>query len=166
MKFFGTLYVDLDGVLVDFYRGAEKVLGHPFHHFNKDEMSKKDRDTILGTHETFWKDLPPMPNWWNLWKILRKYDPHILTAVPHWDDRYVYKGKRHWVKQYLHVIPKRVHIVFRHEKHDYAKSGSTQNLLIDDSPKNIDEFVTAGGLGILHKDIPSTTRALQDFGIT
>ncbi len=69
----------------------------------------------------------------------------------------VKRQKKVWLKS--HGIDFKANIVpGRHLKADYAKSDI---ILIDDTTDVIDDFNTAGGIGILHKDTAKTIKTVQ-----
>ncbi len=158
------IYVDLDQVLVDFYAGAEKLLGYDFNSVIG-TPKEAERNRILGTTPLFWEMLPPMPDYRVLWDYLLPLQPHVLSASPNWRDDYVHYGKRKWLVRYLGISGDRIHIVERKDKALYAQSQGQQNLLIDDHPGNIERFIERGGIGILHNDAHSTIAQLQNLGI-
>jgi FMN phosphatase YigB (HAD superfamily) len=160
---YGIIYCDMDGVLVDFLGGAEKVLGHAFEAPYQDKKEKFERKYKIAQTEDFWANLPLMKNSMTLWNYINKYNAHILTAYADWDDN-SRKGKRDWVEKHLHLPLNRFHAVARDEKKDYATSGNKQNILIDDYEKNIKEFNAAGGIGIHHVNIRVTIRKLKELG--
>ena len=88
-----TIYCDMDMVLCDFLKSAEKVLGKPF--------PKADRTTrwpmISGT-KNFWADLDWMPGSKRLWQFIDKYDAHILSAYST-KDANSRKGKMDWLRK-------------------------------------------------------------------
>ena len=57
-----------------------------------------------------------------------------------------------------------IHLVLRAQKKDYATSDEKPNVLIDDYIKNIREWESAGGIGILHKDVGKTINELKRLG--
>ena len=160
---YGTLFCDMDGVLVDFLRGAEDVLGHPFDSPYVDKVAKEERRKLVMSHQGFWGKLPPMPDYRVLWNYIQRYDPEILTATASWDE-HCGSGKLQWLDKYLKLPHTRIHVVKREQKQLFAKSGIRQNVLIDDHPKNILEFTAAGGLGIHHVNAKVTIMKLKEIG--
>jgi 5'(3')-deoxyribonucleotidase len=163
------LYSDADGVLVDFIKGAEKVLGHAWEppHGHHDHPTKNEKGLLVNQHEKFWETLPEMPDFTTLWRFLEKYQPNILTAVPSWphDFAEVEHGKRAWFRRHIPSLPqRRIYVVHREDKAQYATSGRTKNILIDDHVKNVQEFTAAGGIGILHHNAKSTIILLKNLG--
>lgn len=164
------IYCDMDGVLVDFVRGSQSILGHAFESSVLDSVKEQDYDVILGLQERFWEELPPMPDMRQLWRYINKYHANILSAKASWERKrntkeYSRIGKLVWVKQHLQIPMERIHIVRRDQKQDYAVSEQGQNILIDDHPKNIREFTAAGGIGIHHVSAEMTIRTLQQLGL-
>ena len=158
------IYSDSDGVICDFYAGAEKVIGKKW---KKDHLSRIEQGVILNQHETFWETLPPMPDWESYWSHIKKYHPHILTAVPGWDHDFqeVERGKREWYRRHIPELPQdRIHVVYRKDKALYAKNGHIQNILIDDHEQNVQEFEAAGGIGIYHVSAKVTILKLKKLG--
>jgi hypothetical protein len=159
----GIIYCDMDGVLVDFLAGAEKVLGHHFDAPYNDKKDKIARKAKIASHDNFWADLPPMKDFKTLWKVIDKYDAHILTAYAEWDSSSI-EGKKLWVKKHLNLPMDRFHAVKREEKQDYTKDGDKKNILIDDYIKNIKEFDNADGIGIHHVSARVSLLKLRELG--
>lgn len=161
------LYSDSDGVICDFYAGAERVLGHPWGEKHGTTKKSIDQGLLVDKHEKFWETLPPMPDWKVYWNFIEKFHPHILTAVPAWDHDFqeVEDGKWKW---YQHHIPSlsrdRFHVVYRKDKSQFARNGKVRNILIDDHPDNIREFEMAGGIGIHHVSAKVTILKLKELG--
>jgi len=162
---YGIIYCDMDGVLVDFLRGAEQALGHPFEAPTQDVKEKEMRKAHIENIPHFWHNLPVMAGGLSLWSHINKYDAHILTAYAEWDKNSK-AGKEAWVKKNLGLTDmKRFHPVLRHQKKDYAvdKNGKP-NILIDDYIKNIKEFEQAGGIAIHHVNVKVTLLKLRELG--
>ena len=60
----------------------------------------------------------------------------------------------------------RIYAVLRKHKANFAKDGrdGRPNLLIDDHPKNIAQFKSAGGIGVIHKSASQTIKDLKEIG--
>ena len=161
------IYSDSDGVICDFYAGAEKLLGHSWNYHQVDELSKLEQARIINRHEAFWETLPSMPDWIAYWNFIAPYHHHILTAVPQWDHHFdeVRRGKVEWYRRHIPALPaSRIHVVYRADKAKFATHGETQNILIDDHRKNIQEFEDAGGIGIYHVSAKVTILKLKSLG--
>ena len=159
-----AIYSDSDGVIADFHAGARKVLGRNF-----DNKTRAEDGARVNAVLNFWDTLPPMPDLELYWALIRKYDPHILTAVPSYpwefDWQQVDRGKRLWYRKHLPQIPQRnIHIVERQDKRKYARQGSVRNILIDDHKQNTDEFEAAGGIGVHHVSARVTILKLKEIG--
>jgi 5'(3')-deoxyribonucleotidase len=145
-----TIYVDMDGVLADFFGDWAKLMGKD--HWTKiDDISpalQKIRDT-----EDFWLNLPLTDNAKNLLMLIKdvKGEYNILSS-PLPDDPNSEPHKREWIKKNLNFfLPKDV--IITHDKARYATTeDGTPNILIDDYGQNIQKWESAGGVGFKHKD--------------
>ena len=61
-----------------------------------------------------------------------------------------------------------INIVRRRDKQDFAMKGSDLGrrpaILIDDYPKNVQQFKAAGGIGIVHSSASNTISQLKRLG--
>jgi len=151
------IYCDMDGVLVD-------LLGSIKRHLGTTKLNQGILDDFFnseaGQGTEFWADAGWESGGKQLWKYIKQYDPHILSACPSVcnKDIKVIKGKTKWCQKNLKIDPSKVHIVQRREKKDFAKKDV---ILIDDHSKNIREWEAAGGTGVVHKNVNSTIKELK-----
>jgi hypothetical protein len=158
------IYCDMDGVLVDFEKGALKALNAGKEPLDV-ALKKPDAKKKIADTNGFWENLEQMPDAMKLWNFINRYEPRILTAYPTWDEGGKH-GKKIWVDKHLKLPHDRFFPVKRIEKQDYAKDTKTgmPNLLIDDHKKNIQEFEAAGGIGVLHINANDTISKLKKLG--
>ena len=148
------VYCDMDGVLVNLYKGIHTVIGNT-------NPSKEQMNAFFysdaGTSTAFWANLPWQRDGKALWKQLQRYNTHILSACPSicGDDAAVIKGKKMWCKTNLGIDTSRIHVVQRRQKKDFAKEGV---ILVDDNRKTCAEFSSAGGIGIYHTGSSKTIK--------
>ena len=96
---------------------------------------------------------------------ISKYKPHILSAyVEQTFDPNCIPGKSHWARTKLGLSAGRINLVTRRQKQLYAKSGGQPAILIDDYPKNTNQFTARGGIGIHHTSYANTIRQLKKLG--
>jgi hypothetical protein len=158
------IYCDMDGVLCDFIKAAEKLTGV---HISKwmEEPDKKEKWKPIIAKKDFWHTLPWMPGGQQLWSYINNYQPHILSAyVEHANDPNCIPGKRHWAKSHLAIPDSRINLVKRREKQNYAMLNGEPTLLIDDYIKNINQFKARGGIAIHHISAASTITQLKSLG--
>ena len=145
-----TIYVDMDGVLADFFGAWAKLM-------DKDHWTKIDdimpalqkiRDT-----ENFFLDLPLTANAKNLLSLIKDVKgEYVILSSPLPDDPNSEPHKREWIKKNLNFFPPK-DVIITHDKARYAKmQDGTPNILIDDYGKNIQSWEAAGGIGFKHKD--------------
>ena len=70
-----SIYCDMDGVLVDFMKGADAAVGGSFVNTKKAERWDKVHQV-----KGFWENLDWMPGSKRLYQLIIKYDSHILSA--------------------------------------------------------------------------------------
>ena len=93
----------------------------------------------------------------SIWKKTKNLDNvKILTGGKNLTDDSISMGKRNWVKKNLGKHSDDVIVESKKEK--YASPGS---LLVDDTPKNVENFKAAGGQAILHTSKKETINSLN-----
>lgn len=154
------IYLDLDGVFVDFYGNAERLIGHPYK-----AVSGAHAWGILDKVPALFRDLPALPDAAQLWQGVRDVaDLHhvtvrVLSALPQLTKELVSapQDKEHWVRTHLSPMPE-VNLV--HGGENKAVFATPHAVLIDDLPRNIDAWRAAGGIGILHCSAEQTLAEL------
>lgn len=137
-----VVYLDMDGVLADFDAGYRKRFGK-----SADLHAKDDPNTgkLVGTD--FFATLPKLPEADKLVaavvKLFGGYS--ICTSPLRGDHENSGQHKTQWIKDNLSPQPDK--IVVTGKKDSYAKG---INVLVDDKPKNIDNWNSRGGVGILY----------------
>ena len=146
----GIVYLDMDGVLVNFVKGLEsKGIKYPYD--DSTLYSYMDKH-----YEEIFLDLPSMLTsklFFDLYKE-NKGRVKFLTAVPkHWTFSMHAAGaiaKKKWLKSYIGdsfdekdaiVVPT------KYDKQNYAVVDGVVNYLVDDHPGTIREFIGKGGNG-------------------
>ena len=153
-----SIYCDMDMVLCDFLKGAERVIGMPFSLANKQGRWEKITDT-----KDFWANLEWMPGAKKIVQSIMRYDAHILSAYSTKDPN-SQSGKMKWLSKNTNFKRGNIHLVQRAQKASYAQTDGKPNVLIDDYIKNIKEWENKGGIGIHHTAVPKTLNELKRLG--
>ena len=158
------LYCDMDGVLADFKKGAERVTGVPISKWMN--LTKQDKWNPIRNDNTFWETLPWMSDGKQLWNYIKKHSPDILSAyIDRNIDPKCIPGKQKWCKKELGLSGARVNLVKRSQKQNYAQTGyRSPAVLIDDYKPNTDQFTRRGGIGIYHTSASNSIRQLKQLG--
>jgi len=164
-----SLYLDLDGVLVNFDDGYMKLAGKSIIQTAKDEGDKAARNKYLDAGSQYWENLEWIEGGKEIWNTASSLfnAVYILSSVGTTDPvrgKPVDEGKRRWLKKNIPSIDlSNVFIVGgSHMKKTYSAKNA---VLVDDMPKNINEWNQAGGIGILHnsKHYKKTIESLKDI---
>ena len=157
------IYVDMDGVLVDFFGAWTKMMGvdNWKQIKNVDTALQKIRDK-----DDFWLTLKPTKNAGKLLAIIKKIkgEYNILSA-PLAGDPKAEPHKREWIAKYLKIFPPKK-VIITADKQKYAtQPDGTPNILIDDFGQNVAKWEGAGGVGFKHKDhkFERTATQLADY---
>ena len=153
-----SIYCDMDGVLVDFIKGADAAVGDSF--VNADKATRWDK---IHQVKGFWENLDWMPGAKRLCQLIIKYDSHILSAYTS-RNPISRTGKMKWLVKNTNFKKSNINLVFRSYKQKFATTDEKPNILIDDYDKNIQEWETRGGIGILHTDVGKTINELKRLG--
>ena len=147
------IYVDMDGVLADFFGEWAKLMD--VDHFSDINKQHDINDALQKIRDTddFWLKLPILPEAKNLLNLIKKVrGEYSICTSPLADDPNSEKHKRTWVEKNLAFFPpKEVHVTHNKPQFATAKDG-TPNILIDDYGVNINAWEAAGGIGFKYKD--------------
>ena len=189
----GAIYCDMDGVLVDFERGAVELINAELEKAQDSTWSspaKSIRSSVRRVHKdlgpdyrvtlgddlrankgiknlsyavvgrdpgTFFRNLQPLPDGISqLWPFLNALGVpvHILSDPINGSGEggTAADGKRDWVK-ILEPAPSTVEIQAAIDKPNFAIDPITgkPNVLVDDKAATVVEWISRGGIGILHE---------------
>jgi 5'(3')-deoxyribonucleotidase len=144
------IYVDMDGVLADFFGEWARLMD------KENWRDIKDVSPALAkirATDNFWLNLPLLPQAKKLLAMIKqvKGEYNICTS-PLADDPNSIPHKREWIEKNLSFFPPK-NVYITHNKPQYATNNNgTPNILIDDYGVNIDAWEAAGGIGIKHND--------------
>jgi 5'(3')-deoxyribonucleotidase len=144
-----TVYLDMDGVLADFFGGLEK-----FYKVTHWKMLKEQ--SILGLKDTdFFNTLDSFYTAGLLIEQVQKMSEGDwgICSSPLRDDHY---NSAYWKRRWLDDrcwLPSIDKLIFTTRKHRYAvnKLDGKPNILIDDKPSNVDAWNQAGGIAIRYQ---------------
>ena len=145
------IYVDMDGVLADFFSRWEEITGKHWRDIQGDDVQPALQ--AIRDDDDFWLDLKMTANAKNLLSLIKqvKGEYKILSA-PLAGDKKAIPHKKEWVKNNLGFFPP-TEVIIDADKAKYAKQpDGTPNILIDDFGSNINKWEAAGGIGFKHKD--------------
>ena len=165
-----VVYLDMDGVIADFFGGVEKLYGVSHWKQLTSDKSKDLRqdviDRITGTN--FFETLPKFPSADPLIAMIKKFTGgkfSILTSPLRGDHDNSAKWKKVWINQNIEQ-PDETIVSGRKEK--YATTKGTANILVDDRPINIQKWQDKGGYGILYQanknSLSTIEQALKNYG--
>lgn len=147
------LYLDCDGVLADFERGATELLGMPSRAYEK-------RHGIGGfwreiaRNPDFYGTLPLMPDAMELFDAVRHLMPVILTGLPR--GNWAAPQKIKWAAD--HFPGTQILAVMAVDKRNHAQEG---DILVDDQLKHAHLWEAAGGIFVHHEDAATTIAKLD-----
>ena len=160
------LYVDMDGVLADFYGPFNKMAGvSSWKDASKDTVSQVLRD--ITKQQDFWINLDVLfgvPKLLSAIQSLFNGQYKVLSKALAGDKRVVAQ-KKQWVQANMQLQPNEIIIMpATADKGIYAtQSDGSANILIDDFGYNIKKWRSAGGIGIQHTNdtVNNTIKQLQ-----
>ena len=147
------LYLDCDGVLADFDRGATAVLGlHPRAFEQRHGIGRFWQK--LASAPDFYFGLPLMPDAMELFEAVRHLDPIILTGLPR--GNWAADQKVRWAAQYFPGT--RIITTMARDKRDHASEG---DVLVDDQLRHRHLWEEVGGIFVHHRHARTTIEELN-----
>lgn len=157
------IYCDMDGVLCDFDKRFEHFYGILPREYYGEKGSKAFEEAVNKAGIDFWSKMDWMPGGQELWSIIGKYKPYILTSPSKFE--FAKEGKKLWVETHLNPQPKKILFAQTGDKHSMMTMEPKNSMLIDDYWPNLAPWKALGGIGILHTDINKTKDILSKFRI-
>jgi hypothetical protein len=152
------IFLDMDGVIVDFDKRFEEQFGMPPREFEDNFGSDKFWEKIDSKGVGFWRGMDWMPGGQQLYNRVAKHDHALLSSPSRSDLSKI--GKRMWRKD---NTPNTKLILARsYNKKNYADKS---NILIDDRADNIQQWKDAGGIGILYQSADQVMKELDKLGL-
>lgn len=152
------IWLDLDGVFADFQSAFELHCGFPYYSDPKKAWS------ILENVNRLFLSLHPLNGAKEFYEEVKSFgvDIEFLTALPQLTGKLhtAPLDKRLWVTSNLDPKVEVTCVANWSCKKNFAKPNE---ILIDDSQRNIDQWVSSGGIGILHRDNKTTLHQLRQF---
>ena len=143
------VYLDMDGVLADFFGEWAKLAG--VEHY-KDIDNAEEKLQLVRDHPTFWIDLPLLTHAKALIQtVVKNYGEYRICSKPLEGDTRSEPGKLQWIKKHLSGMPP-VEVILTADKARFAKNDGYPNILVDDYGVNINSWKAAGGIGIKYED--------------
>ena len=155
-----TVYLDMDGVIADFFSGIEIKYGvdHWKSIQDRDIKFKELANTnFFHTLPIFREDRGPRRSGPSIsCEIIRFVnqltdgDWCIGTSPMRGDTMNSAYWKRRWLEDKHYMPPLVENLIITSNKHKYAVNPLTRkpNILVDDKPENIKRWIEAGGIGI------------------
>jgi 5'(3')-deoxyribonucleotidase len=146
-----TMYLDMDGVVADFDRAVQAILGRDT---RIDQRYPESEWAKLRGHQRIYRDLPLCAEA-NLLvngvkQLAKEHRLRVLflTAVPKDNDfPWAFSDKIEWARRYFPDIP----VWFGPYSTDKQIRSRPDDVLIDDRVSNIDEWRAQGGYAILYQ---------------
>ena len=149
------LYLDCDGVLADFNKGAAAVLGvHPRAFEKRHGLGRFW--ARLATAPDFYFGLPLLPDATRLYEATRHLAPIILTGMPR--GGWAADQKVRWAAKHFPGV--RIITTMARDKRDHAKQG---DVLVDDQERHRHLWEEAGGIFVHHRSVDRTLAELAEY---
>jgi predicted kinase len=157
------VYVDMDGVLANFYAGVTARTGHSE---PRDLAFQDMEDTMASFAGTdFFYTLPKYEQTDQLISMVNAAtdgDWYILSSPLKYDREGSAVHKARWIKDKLNIQPRGMH--FTGDKAKYAtQPDGTPNILIDDYPQYLTKWTDAGGIGVKYKGHVGNIRDVEEL---
>ena len=149
------LYLDCDGVLADFDKGATAILGMKPRAFEQRHGMGRFWQR-LATAPDFYFSLPLMPDAMELFDAVKHLHPVILTGLPR--GTWAAPQKVRWAAQ--HFPGTKILTVMAVDKRNHCTAG---DVLVDDTLKHRHLWEEAGGIFIHHRSARESLAELAQF---
>ena len=149
------LYLDCDGVLADFDKGATAVLGLPPRAFEQRHGLGKFWQKLAAAPD-FYFGLPLMDDAMELCDAVKHLDPVILTGLPR--GNWAADQKVRWAAKYFPGT--KIITTMARDKRNHARE---HDVLVDDQDRHRHLWEEIGGVFIHHKNARQSIQELKAY---
>jgi hypothetical protein len=149
------LYLDCDGVLADFDKGATAILGAGPRDYEKRHGLGRFWQKLAQAPD-FYFSLPLMRDAMELFEAVRHLNPIILTGLPR--GNWAADQKVRWAEK--HFPGTRIITTMARDKRDHAREG---DVLVDDMVKHRARWEEVGGIFIHHVSAAQSIEELRRY---
>jgi hypothetical protein len=150
------IYFDSDGLFSDFDNHSMTLLGvHP-----RTVGDQKFWEVANG-HPLFWTEMTVMEGAHDFWDKIKHLDPTVLTGAPKGNYQHATEAKKAWWKKEFNHD--KVIVCLSKNKQDYITH--PDDLLVDDTFRNIKRWRAAGGRAIHFQNYEQALAELKEMGI-
>jgi hypothetical protein len=149
------LYLDCDGVLADFDKGATAILGMKPKAFEHRHGLGRFWQKLAQAPD-FYFSLPLLPDAMQLFNAVKHLDPTILTGLPR--GNWAADQKMRWAAEHFPGV--RMITCMARDKRNHAREG---DVLVDDMEKYRHLWEQAGGIFVHHRSAAESIEALKDY---
>lgn len=157
------VYLDMDGVLADFFAEYAKLAGITSGNYRDVPPAKTDPTLQKMVGTDFFARLPKFPSADQLIrmtiKLFGRY--HICSSPLRGDHENTEHQKNVWIKEHLSPPPATIVITPNKAKYAVQKDG-TPNILVDDRGSNITAWEAKGGIGIKYQADEDSLQVIVD----
>ena len=161
-------YVDMDGVIANFFAEYAKLAGVKSGNYRDIPPAKTDPtlNKMIGTD--FFNRLPKFPTTDKLIQlVVKEFGSYkILSSPLRGDHENSKQQKIKWIQRELAIQPDEIIVVGRKDSYAVQADG-TQNILIDDRGRNIQGWLQRGGYGIKYQadedPLSKVAEGIKDF---
>jgi len=152
------IYLDMDGVLVDFDQQFKDLTGMMPREFEAKHGSTGFWEAIDKAGVGFWRGMSWMPGGEALYNRASQFDHELLSSPSRSELSKI--GKRLWRRD--KTPSTKLTLSRSYLKKNYA---APNHILIDDREDNIQQWRDAGGIGILYKSAEQVNAELDKLGL-
>ena len=152
------IFLDMDGVLVDFDQQFKDLTGMMPREFESKYTTEKFWEKIDGAGVGFWRGMKWMPGGEELYKRAAQHDHFLLSSPSRSEVSKI--GKRLWRRD--KTPNTKLYLARSYNKRKFA---APNHILIDDREDNIQQWKDAGGIGILYKSADQVNKELDKLGL-
>lgn len=152
------IFLDMDGVLVDFDQQFKDLTGMMPREFESKYSTEEFWEKIDKAGVGFWRGMKWMPGGEALYNRAAQHDHFLLSSPSRSEVSKI--GKRLWRRD--KTPNTKLYLARSYNKRKFA---APNHILIDDRADNIQQWKDAGGIGILYKSADQVNAELDKLGL-